>query len=544
VTKAIRRLKKPSSHTRLFSRISVWDVVWGGVSPLAAYLLRDGTILRPNGVAIYCGIAFFVSLLVFQWFQTSSPISRFYSIRDAFELIKACVLIAALSAALSFVLTRLEEAPRSIPILHFMLLASGLLGARLLLRLLQTRRETGQPGSAAKVDHVLIIEASRLAWFFSKMVEELAPGGYQIVAILDERPRLKHRSLNGYPIIGTPSELERVVADYAMHGVRIDKVVVAAQPEDLTEIAWREVSRVCREQHIGLEVLPERLMVEHAADNDETEIVPHLDGTTAVPDSTLPMALDRPFWKIKRAIDFVVALTIAILLSPVIVVVFGLALLDVGIPAIFWQQRAGRNGLPLHLYKFRTLKTLFDRQTKEKREAQKPSVIGRFLRKTRLDELPQLWNVLSGEMSLVGPRPLLPADQPQDSTRRLLVRPGVTGWAQICGGRLISAEEKSALDEWYIRHASLRLDMAIVLRTIWILFSGDRRDDEAIAVAFLEQSEGALGHTPISAQAPTTNEKPDFLAIPNGLESNRRAAPARPEYIPNSDGSVGVRPAS
>ena len=81
------------------------------------------------------------------------------------------------------------------------------------------------------------------------------------------------------------------------------------------------------------------------------------------------------------------------------------------------------------------------------------SALARFLRVTRLDEWPQLWNVLSGEMSLIGPRPLLPIDQPMQSSFRLAVRPGVTGWAQVCGGRLISVDEKNALDEWYIRHA-------------------------------------------------------------------------------------------
>jgi FlaA1/EpsC-like NDP-sugar epimerase len=140
---------------------------------------------------------------------------------------KACMLIAALSAVASFALTRLEEAPRSIPILHLMALASGLLGTRLLLRLRDTHRRTQRADTNAKVEHVSIVEASRLAWFFSKMVEELAPGAYQIVALLDERPALKHRSLNGYPVIGTPMDLERVIADYAMHGVYIDNVVVA-----------------------------------------------------------------------------------------------------------------------------------------------------------------------------------------------------------------------------------------------------------------------------------------------------------------------------
>ncbi len=490
------RLKKPSSHTRLFSRVAVGDVVWGGVSPLAAYLLRDGTVFRPAGVATYCAVALFASLLVFQWFQTSSPISRFYSIRDALELLKACALIAAFSAVASFLLTRLEDAPRSIPILHFMLLASGLLGARILLRLRETRRESRRPNAAEKVEHVLIIQASRLAWLFSKMIEELAPGGYQIVAILDERPQLRHRSLSGYPIIGAPTELEKVIADYVTHGVRIDTVLLAARPEELSAMAWEEVSRVCRALGIGLEVLPERLISGQSPANAAAAIEPQPDENPAVAENSPGILLDRPFWKIKRGIDFVVALGLAILTSPIALVVCALVVLDVGIPIVFWQRRVGRNGAPLYLYKFRTLQAPFDRRTKQKREVQETSSRGGFLRATRLDEWPQLWNVLAGEMSLIGPRPLLPVDQPKDASFRLAVRPGVTGWAQVCGGKLISTEEKNALDEWYIRHASLRLDLAILRRTVRTLFMGDRRDEKSIAAALVERAHSGVVKMP------------------------------------------------
>jgi lipopolysaccharide/colanic/teichoic acid biosynthesis glycosyltransferase/HAMP domain-containing protein len=491
------------------------DVVWGGVSPLVAYLLRDGAILRPGGTAAYCGVAFLASFLVFQWFRTSSPISRFYSIRDAFELIKACVLITALAAVLSFLLTRLEEAPRSIPILHFMLLSSGLLGARFLLRLRDTHRETRTSRAASKVEHVLIIGATRLAWFFSKMLEELAPGGYQIVAILDENPRMRHRSLNGYPIIGAPTDLEKVIADYALHGVRIDKIVVAEEPQDLPEATWTEICRVRDTLKIGLEVLPERLMSAHNTDGSAAAVASAVNEMAAVPESEYHASLDRPFWKVKRALDFAIALVIAIVLSPVILIVSLLALFDVGIPTIFWQRRVGRNGVPLHLYKFRTLKTLFDRQTKEKREAHDPSAIGRFLRATRLDELPQLWNVLAGEMSLVGPRPLLPVDQPQGPTLRLTVRPGVTGWAQICGGNAVSVEEKNALDEWYIRHASLRLDLLIVYRTVGVLLRGDRRNEKAIAMALLERSNNDVNPSPATSTDGASESLMNLIEIAN-----------------------------
>jgi lipopolysaccharide/colanic/teichoic acid biosynthesis glycosyltransferase len=435
VAKANVRLQSPSSHTRIWSRVAILDVIWGAASPAAAYLLRDAGFVRPNAAALYCGVSLLISLLVFQWFRTSSPISRFYSLRDGIELLKACVLIAALSAVATFLLTRLEEAPRSIPILHLMLLASGLLGIRLLLRLRDTRRVE----ATHKVEHILIIGASRLAWFFSNMVEELTPGGYQIVAILDERSKLKHRSLNGYPIIGSPMDLEKVIADYAMHGVYIDNVVVAAQPDEIYLAARAEVRRVCESLKIGFEFLPERLMAKEVPSNGAslTDMQP-----AAVFSTPSNLRLSRPYWKVKRVIDIVVALALAILVSPLIIVVSTLVLLDVGAPIVFWQRRIGRNGAPLHLYKFRTLQTLFDRNTKARREAQQPSLLGRFFQRTRLDELPQLWNVLSGNMSLIGPRPLLPVDQPDDFTTRLAVRPGVTGWAQVCGGKSIRQKRK------------------------------------------------------------------------------------------------------
>jgi lipopolysaccharide/colanic/teichoic acid biosynthesis glycosyltransferase len=103
-----------------------------------------------------------------------------------------------------------------------------------------------------------------------------------------------------------------------------------------------------------------------------------------------------------------------------------------------------------------------------------------MLRRARLDELPQLYNVLVGDMSLIGPRPLLPCDQPLDYAARLSVRPGITGWAQINGGRIISTSDKLLLDVWYVKHASFVLDLRIALSTIMMILFGDRVNTEAI----------------------------------------------------------------
>jgi lipopolysaccharide/colanic/teichoic acid biosynthesis glycosyltransferase len=168
-----------------------------------------------------------------------------------------------------------------------------------------------------------------------------------------------------------------------------------------------------------------------------------------------------------------------------------LALLDVGSPVVFWQKRMGRNGRSFLLYKFRTLHAPFDRAGQPTDRGDYSSWIGKLLRALRLDELPQLFNVLVGEMSLIGPRPLLPKDQPTNCNLRLVVRPGITGWAQINGGSLITTEEKGALDDWYVRNASLWLDLRIALYTILFLFTGERRFEQAVHQAnILQQANG------------------------------------------------------
>ena len=151
-----------------------------------------------------------------------------------------------------------------------------------------------------------------------------------------------------------------------------------------------------------------------------------------------------------------------------------LVALDVGTPLLFWQRRLGQGGRGIQVYKFRTMQSPFDRLGEPFSERRRLSAIGHLLRKTGLDELPQLLNVLVGEMSLVGPRPLLPEDQPADPTIRLMVRPGITGWAQVNGGKQITNEEKGDLDEWYIRNASPWLDLRILLLTCRYVFVGNR----------------------------------------------------------------------
>ena len=157
-----------------------------------------------------------------------------------------------------------------------------------------------------------------------------------------------------------------------------------------------------------------------------------------------------------------------------------LAFVDVGSPLLFWQRRIGLGGHAFQLYKIRTLHFPADRTGQMIPAEQRSSWIGRLLRQTRIDELPQLLSVLVGDMALIGPRPLLPQDQPADPSVRLTVRPGITGWAQVNGGSLLTPEEKEVLDAWYVRHASPWLDLRIAVMTLRSLVRGDRRSEPAL----------------------------------------------------------------
>jgi lipopolysaccharide/colanic/teichoic acid biosynthesis glycosyltransferase len=174
---------------------------------------------------------------------------------------------------------------------------------------------------------------------------------------------------------------------------------------------------------------------------------------------------------VQRAIDVVVAGGVLVATAPVMAGVAVLVAARLGRPVLFRQQRPGRHGRPFTLVKFRTMRDV-DEERGLISDADRMTGLGRALRATSLDELPTFWNVLRGEMSLVGPRPLLlhylDLYTPEQA-RRHLVRPGVTGLAQVSGRNLLSWEDRLALDTWYVDHRSLGLNARICARTVLVL---------------------------------------------------------------------------
>ncbi|SNB54897.1 Sugar transferase involved in LPS biosynthesis (colanic, teichoic acid) [Marinobacter sp. es.042] len=191
----------------------------------------------------------------------------------------------------------------------------------------------------------------------------------------------------------------------------------------------------------------------------------------------------------KRAIDLVVSVLGILILSPLIMLLALLVRLFVGSPIFFCQVRPGRNAKPFKLYKFRTMTDARDENGELLADSERLSPFGQLLRSTSLDELPSLFNVLVGDMSLVGPRPLLMEYLPLYSNRQFRrheVRPGITGWAQVNGRNAISWEKKFELDVWYVDNRSIALDLKILILTVRkvLIRDGISADGEATITPF------------------------------------------------------------
>ena len=174
------------------------------------------------------------------------------------------------------------------------------------------------------------------------------------------------------------------------------------------------------------------------------------------------------------------AMALLALFAPLLLLLSLLVLVGLGRPVLFRQVRSGLGGQPFAMIKFRSMRDLRDSRGDLLPDAQRTPALGRFLRRSRLDELPELINIARGDMDFVGPRPLLPhsiAAMGRDGVERGKVRPGLTGLAQVSGNTLLAVEEKLRFDLWYVRHRSARLDAQIIARTLLVVVGGEKRID-------------------------------------------------------------------
>lgn len=470
----------PTSRNVTRLRVTPGDALWVVAAPFMALAIRDPRLIAlsviddltspPFMFAIIAIAAGFVSVLAT---RLSDGLGRHFSVHDLVAIAFAVSISVALTSVSMFTVTRLDGVPRSTPLIYAMVLGGGLVLSRALQRAIAFRPvDHANVVTPELLRNIVIVGADRFASGAIKLLSSQEPQTARVIALLDDRPDMQGRALGGVKIAGTAQHLELLLEEYKIHGIEIDQVLVSDDSAGASEVEQEELARVCQRMEVEFATLAE-------AFNLRPKVVLTAARSTERPVSFQPSA----YFDIKRVIDVLAAVLLLALLALPSIIVAVLILTDVGSPVLFWQERVGRNGRRFLLYKFRTYRAPFNWRGESVSEEERLSRIGRFIRKTRLDEIPQLLNILVGDMSLIGPRPLLPRDQPKDPTIRLLVRPGITGWAQVNGGNLVTPEEKDALDSWYVRHASPMVDLKIIAHTLIIASVGERLDRYALADA-------------------------------------------------------------
>lgn len=269
------------------------------------------------------------------------------------------------------------------------------------------------------------------------------------------------------PILGTLADLQRLIRER-----KVDEVIYA--PDSRSNEELRAIMEQCEQVRVDTQIAPDLFEVVTGRVHLEHFGIPFLDPVT--------IASHRSYLRIKRFFDVVVSWLALLLLSPLMALIAVAVKLDSPGPVLFRQRRVGKDGKEFILYKFRTMFQGPEASEEVGEEnLERLTRVGRFLRLTRLDELPQLFNVLKGEMSLVGPRAewvafaRKMAQEIPYFEERLRVRPGMTGWAQVEFKYTTLVEEykrKLQYDLYYIKNMSFSLDLVILIRTLWVVLTG------------------------------------------------------------------------
>jgi lipopolysaccharide/colanic/teichoic acid biosynthesis glycosyltransferase len=448
------------------------DLLVACVAPIAALLLRRGHFSDFSEYSYYWAASVLCSAACFTAFRQARGIWRFFSWRDLSPLASSVVTAVGAASLITFSFDRMQSVSRSEPLLHAGILFIGLALVRVVARHVERAKHVARDRSTPR-QQALVLGSSQLSELYLRIVDEMGTA-IDVVGVLAEKQRHVGRTVRGREVLGTVDEIESVLQRLSVHGVNICSVAIGMEERFLSLRARAFLSEM---EAAGAQILDLSLFFGASTPRGHS------------PRPELALEPELGTWVGKRAFDIAVALTIALALSPLIALLSLVTFLDVGAPIVFWQIRPGFRGVPTRFYKFRTMRGI-GKDGVVLPDDLRVSAVGRFIRRTRLDELPQVWNILTGQMSLIGPRPLLGRDLHEDGADRIRMKPGVTGWAQVNGGNRISARDKMALDIWYGYHASPLLDLQIVWGTFRTLLLGDSVNHRAIEAARMFVSSG------------------------------------------------------
>lgn len=458
----------------------VYDLACVAAALVAALYLRHGIPLiqegRPEDLYLLFAVTMAVAFVVFSLMKIHTSMWRYTSSAELMTLMIAVAVVVLVTNSSLFLISRLEMMPRSVPPMHWGLAVVAMAGSRLLTRKLFGPARDSKQGALKQ--HVLIVGVGHTAELYLQFIKRIVRHHVIVEGLIDSDPTLTHRIFQRHEILGTMEDLPQILEKFLVHGIQIRQIVLTQMFDDLPseeqqQLLDLENKGLIEIVHFAKHMAPQ---ARHGIKKNTSDFYHKLN---AIDKS----AYEKPpgiYPYFKRFIDIVIGLVLILTLLPLMMITCLIVALDVGFPVIFWQQRPGLYGRPFRLVKFRTMRQAGrrlneDRLSHKSGDTLRTTLIGKWLRQLRLDELPQLFHIVGGSMSLVGPRPLLPEDQPARGQLRLSVRPGVTGWAQIHGGDALTPQEKLELDLWYIRHMSLWLDLKILLRTLIVIWKEDRR---------------------------------------------------------------------
>jgi len=476
--------------------LSIVDLCVIGLATLCAQLLRDSFETRPEQVVAllpYLGVTLAASIPSLAAFRLNQSIWRLSGMADYLSALGAAMLIVTAAVGLGFLVNRLEGVARSLPIIQAHLIVFGLVGVRVFARLRHSGRGRAvvRPVPApAEAENILVVGINLITELYLRSVADFSAGRVRVMGVLAGKGSHNGRLVQRHRILGSPEQIASILRDLEVHGVPIGRVVVTLPFDELSLEARAALHEAEESFHIRVEFFAEYICATERSKRAVPAMPPEAEKNADMAPTgvdRLEALVRRPYWRVKRALDVAAATCTIVILTPLLLLVAMLVVIEIRPPALFWQQRPGIGGRSFRLYKFRTMARPYDAVGRRIADTDRLSIIGRFLRRSHLDELPQLFNVLIGEMSFVGPRPLLLADQFPGLDARLAVRPGMTGWAQIKGGRELSAADKAALDVWYIRNACFRVDLEILIGTLGVILFGERAaDGDAIQEAWRE----------------------------------------------------------
>lgn len=459
-------------------------------------ILRDNLSVSPErmlGILPYTIASILSGAAFFTIVGINRGIWRFASLPDFMRVAGAVVLTVAGAMAIGFAVDRLEAVPRAVPIMQAVLAIVFMTAARVAARLRhaqRTRIPTGEIAEAFRGETVLVLGISWVTDLFLRSVRELGSHHVSVAGIIGSKEQQTGRLFQDCPVLGTPEELQDILRDLDTHGVYVDRIVVTTPLHHLSLETREALYHIETTTTISVDYFGERIGLLRAPTEQE-EVPVHLSESGCANelhftlcDVAASSALNRWYWGFKRLLDIAMSIAAIIVASPLFLLTTLLVAFDVGTPLLFRQQRPGRYGHRFKVYKFRTMKAAHDKNGRRLPDEKRTSAIGHFIRRTRLDELPQLFNILAGQMSFIGPRPLLPIDQAKEQSARLAVRPGLSGWAQVNGGRELTIADKAAMDIWYVYNASFILDMKIILATLYMVVFGERPNPRVVKDAW------------------------------------------------------------